>query len=71
MKKADDEISQPGTADFKTVKAGCGIRFDPDALDEEAGFDFSQAEQLKQENPPAPKDTDEHKSPDRQKKPAT
>lgn len=40
---------QAGTAEFKTVKAGCGIRFDPDSLDEEAGFDFSEAPALKEE----------------------
>ena len=27
----------------KTLKAGCGIRFDPEQLGEETGFDFSQA----------------------------
>jgi hypothetical protein len=28
----------------QTVKAGCGIRYDPEQLDEESGFDFSNAE---------------------------
>jgi len=41
-----DNPKKAGTAEFKTVKAGCGIRFDPDTLDDEAGFDFSAAEQL-------------------------
>lgn len=40
-------MTQAGTAEFKTVKAGCGIRFDPDSLDDEAGFDFSGARALK------------------------
>ena len=40
-------IAQAGTAEFKTIKAGCGIRFDPDSLDEDAGFDFSAAQALK------------------------
>ena len=30
----------------QTVKAGCGIRYDPDTLGEETGFDFSEAQQL-------------------------
>jgi len=33
----------------KTIKAGCGIRYDPDDLGEEAGFDFSDAVKLKNE----------------------
>lgn len=45
-----DSAKKAGTAEFKTVKAGCGIRFDPDILDEDSGFDFSAAEQLKQES---------------------
>ena len=53
-----DEVTQAGTAEFKTVKAGCGIRFDPDSLDEEAGFDFSGVESLK------PDLTDAEHSPD-------
>ena len=31
----------------QTVKAGCGIRYDPDVLGDESGFDFSQAEKFK------------------------
>jgi len=27
----------------KTVKAGCGIRYDPEQLSDQAGFDFSKA----------------------------
>lgn len=42
----EDEITKTGSAEFKTVKAGCGIRFDPDTLDEDAGFDFSGAQKL-------------------------
>tara|TARA_R110001592_G_scaffold76062_2_gene229872 strand:+ start:3511 stop:3699 length:189 start_codon:yes stop_codon:yes gene_type:complete len=49
MKPDENDKIQTGAAEFKTVKAGCGIRFDPDTLDEEAGFDFSQAEKLKPE----------------------
>ncbi len=30
----------------KTVKAGCGIRFDPEQLGEDTGFDFSAAAEL-------------------------
>jgi len=30
----------------KTQKAGCGIRFDPEQLGEDTGFDFSQAAEL-------------------------
>lgn len=30
----------------QTVKAGCGIRYDPDTLGEETGFDFSEAQKL-------------------------
>lgn len=36
----------PGTAEVKVVKAGCGIRFDPDTIDAETGFDFSGAQAL-------------------------
>lgn len=35
-------IKMPGT-----IKAGCGIRFDPDDLTEDTGFDFSAAEALR------------------------
>ncbi|ABC27387.1 hypothetical protein HCH_00478 [Hahella chejuensis KCTC 2396] len=28
------------------VKAGCGVRFDPEQLDDETGFDFSGAADL-------------------------
>jgi len=31
----------------KTVKAGCGIRYDPEILGDDSGFDFSDAEKLK------------------------
>lgn len=34
----------------KTVKAGCGIRYDPEQMDESYGFDFSKAENMKPEN---------------------
>ncbi len=56
MSQQDHEQKQPakGTAEFKTIKAGCGIRFDPETLDEEAGFDFSAAENLKPQTPEAP-----------------
>lgn len=30
----------------KTVKAGCGIRYDPDTLGENTGFDFAGASDL-------------------------
>ncbi len=41
-------IAVGGTVDTdKTVKAGCGIRYDPDVLGEDNGFDFSDAEKLK------------------------
>jgi len=55
MTKSEDDEIEAGTAEFKTIKAGCGIRFDPEVLDEEAGFDFSQAEKFAQEN-----DKDKH-----------
>ena len=44
-----DSDKKAGTAEFKTVKAACGIRFDPETLDEEAGFDFSAAKKMKEE----------------------
>lgn len=50
MSKDDENQVNAGTAEFKTVKAGCGIRFDPDDLDEESGFDFADAEKLNPEN---------------------
>lgn len=28
------------------VKAGCGVRFDPEQLGDDSGFDFSEAEKL-------------------------
>lgn len=52
MTQSDDDNVQAGTAEFKTVKAGCGIRFDPDTLDEDAGFDFSQAQELADKSEP-------------------
>jgi hypothetical protein len=45
----------------KTVKAGCGIRYDPDVLGEETGFDFTEASTLldqAQESIPTSADTD-------------
>ena len=30
-----------------TVRAGCGLRYDPDQLGDHTGFDFSGAEQWK------------------------
>lgn len=50
MSQDEDDKIQTGAAEFKTVKAGCGIRFDPDSLGEDAGFDFSQAEKLVEES---------------------
>ena len=50
MKKNEDDNIQTGTSEFTTVKAGCGIRFDPETLSQEAGFDFSQAENFIDEN---------------------
>ncbi|WP_097459262.1 hypothetical protein [Mangrovitalea sediminis] len=42
-----DDRQAPGTAPAaKTVKAGCGIRYDPETLNEEVGFDFSDAASL-------------------------
>lgn len=46
MKDDDDLLDSPGSVTFNTVKAGCGIRFDPDQLDEQSGFDFSNAGEL-------------------------
>tara|TARA_R110002167_G_scaffold361510_4_gene579922 strand:+ start:153 stop:347 length:195 start_codon:yes stop_codon:yes gene_type:complete len=52
MIENDDDNVQAGTAEIKTVKAGCGIRFDPEVLNEDAGFDFSQAQELKDKSEP-------------------
>lgn len=42
------EAPNSGAVDTtKTVKAGCGIRYDPEILGEDSGFDFSDAEKLK------------------------
>ena len=30
----------------KLIKAGCGVRFDPEQLGDDSGFDFSGAEKL-------------------------
>jgi len=49
-KNNDETIvgSNTGTVDTtKTVKAGCGIRYDPEILGDDSGFDFSGAEKLK------------------------
>lgn len=54
----DQDNPKPGTSDFKTVKAGCGIRFDPDTLSEEAGFDFSEAANLAENVTETEKDSD-------------
>lgn len=43
----DPDSPDPGTVDTcQTVKAGCGIRYDPDQLGEDSGFDFSDAARL-------------------------
>ena len=34
----------------KTIKAGCGIRYDPDELGEHTGFDFAAASALLEGN---------------------
>lgn len=50
MSEEDHEDTQvsPGTAKAPPIiKAGCGIRFDPDQLAEDTGFDFSGAAKLK------------------------
>ncbi len=42
------EGSNTGIVDTsKTVKAGCGIRYDPEILGDDSGFYFSGAEKLK------------------------
>ncbi len=39
-----DTLSPAGAvAPMATTKAGCGIRIDPDVLNEDVGFDFSAA----------------------------
>ncbi|WP_020407290.1 hypothetical protein [Hahella ganghwensis] len=50
MKKGQAEPAQ-------TVKAGCGIRFDPEQLGEETSFDFSGAKALLSEMVETPKKT--------------
>lgn len=50
MPDFSDSVST-GTVDTgQTVKAGCGIRYDPELLGDDSGFDFSAAEQLKAES---------------------
>lgn len=45
---SEDEGAAPGAAKAPgIIKGGCGIRFDPDELSEDTGFDFSEAEKLK------------------------
>ncbi|GAA3965456.1 hypothetical protein [Allohahella marinimesophila] len=47
----DNEEQTPGTARTpQIIKGGCGIRFDPDQLSDETGFDFSGAEKLKEKS---------------------
>ncbi|UZE95980.1 hypothetical protein [Alkalimarinus alittae] len=42
------ESSNTGEVDTsKTVKAGCGIRYDPEVLGDDSGFDFSGVEKYK------------------------
>jgi hypothetical protein len=54
---SEDENNSPGTAKpAKIRKAGCGIRFDEDELQE--GIDFSNAANLKPTDD-APEDSDE------------
>lgn len=44
----------PGTSGLMPVKGStCGIRPDLDAMNEDTGFDFSQAQQLLQQQPEA------------------
>lgn len=41
------KIKTGNTDSAKTVKAGCGMRYDPEQLGDHTGFDFSGAEQWK------------------------
>ncbi|KZY34087.1 MULTISPECIES: hypothetical protein [unclassified Oleiphilus] len=43
------ELKNGSVDSAQTVKAGCGIRYDPEQLDGDCGFDFSQAENMKPE----------------------
>jgi len=42
--KAPGTVEQP-----ELVKAGCGVRYDPEQLSPEVGFDFSAARKLVQQ----------------------
>ena len=44
----------------QTVKAGCGIRYDPDTLGADTGFDFSEAQDLLSKEEMAPIKKDRH-----------
>jgi hypothetical protein len=37
------KIKTGNIEETKTVRAGCGLRYDPDQLGEDTGFDFSLA----------------------------
>lgn len=43
---SESDVPSAGVARIKTVKAGCGIRFDPEDLNTDTGFDFSGAAEL-------------------------
>ncbi len=50
----------PGTVEqAQLIKAGCGVRYDPEQLSPEVGFDFSAARELLK-----PQEEDENSQPD-------
>ena len=59
MNKSTSSVVTP----TKTIKAGCGIRYDPDDLGEDTGFDFSDAVKMKNKAPTTPTKTDNAHAP--------
>ncbi len=48
---SDDENAPGSVRPARVIKAGCGIRFDPDDLEQSRGFDFSGAASLCPQSP--------------------
>ncbi len=46
MSDDDTKDNRGAVKSDATVKAGCGIRYDPDVIGEDTGFDFSASSEL-------------------------
>lgn len=45
-KRVEMTIKNGSVEEASTIKAGCGIRYDPEQLSDHSGFDYSDAKNL-------------------------